>query len=131
MRKMIEKLELPRVQVMVKVVIAFVLFFSVKDFHTVDSVNRLVIALLEFIIVLEIVRMLIDFLMDEEHRIRLRLMIDSTIVFFIRDVMLIANEKFDETKIFSLMGVIAILFFFRFVSMRYTPSRYLRGREID
>ncbi len=131
MRKMIEKLELPRVQVMVKVFIAFSLFFSVKDFQTVDSVNRLVIALLEFIIVLEIVRMLIDFLMDDEHRIKLRLMIDSTIVFFIRDVMLVANEKFDETKIFSLMGVIAILFVFRFVAMRFTPSRYLRGKEVD
>jgi uncharacterized membrane protein (DUF373 family) len=131
MRKMIEKLELPRVQVMVKVGIAFLLFFNVKDLHTVDTVNRLVIALLEFIIVLEIVRMLIDFVMDDEHRIRLRLMIDSTIVFFIRDVMLIANEKFDETKIFSLMAVIAILFVFRFVAMRFTPSLYLRGKKVD
>lgn len=131
MRKMIEKLQLPRVQVMVKVVITLFLFITVKDIGAIDSVNQLVIALLEFIIVLEIVRMIFEFVLDDEHRIKLRLMIDSTIVFFIRDVMLIANDKFDETKIFSLMLVIAILFLFRFVAMRYTPSRYLRGKEVE
>ena len=131
MWNMIQKLELPRVQVMAKVLITLMLFISVKDIASVNTVNKLVIALLEFIIVLEIVRMIFEFIMDDEHRIKLRLMIDSTIVFFIRDIMLIANEKFDSDKIFALMAVVAILFFFRFVAMRYTPSRYLRGKEID
>jgi len=131
MWNMIQKLELPRVQVMAKVLITLLLFISVKDIAAIDTVNKLVIALLEFIIVLEIVRMIFEFIMDDEHRIKLRLMIDSTIVFFIRDIMLIANEKFDPDKIFALMAVVAILFFFRFVAMRYTPSRYLRGKEID
>ena len=131
MWNMIQKLELPRVQVMAKVLITLMLFISVKDIASINTVNKLVIALLEFIIVLEIVRMIFEFIMDDEHRIKLRLMIDSTIVFFIRDIMLIANEKFDSDKIFALMAVVAILFFFRFVAMRYTPSRYLRGKEID
>ena len=131
MWNMIQKLELPRVQVMAKVLITLMLFISVKDIASINTVNKLVIALLEFIIVLEIVRMIFEFIMDDEHRIKLRLMIDSTIVFFIRDIMLIANEKFDSDKIFALMAVVAILFIFRFVAMRYTPSRYLHGKEID
>jgi len=119
-----KKLELPRVQVMVKVLITLVLFLTVKDIGSINSVNRLVIALLEFIIVLEIVRMVFEFVMDDEHRIKLRLMIDSTIVFFVRDIMLIVNEKFDERKIFLIMAVIAILFVFRIVSLYFSPSRF-------
>jgi uncharacterized membrane protein (DUF373 family) len=124
MWNMIKKLELPRVQVLVKVLITFALFVSVKDFAGIDSINKLVIALLEFIIVLEIVRMIFDFILDEEHRIKLRLMIDSTIVFFVRDIMLIVNEKFDETKIFLILAVIAVLFVFRILALYFSPSRF-------
>ena len=88
MNLFIEKLGLPRTQVLVKVFFTLIIFLLVKDFGEIDSVNQLIIALLEFIIVLEIVRMIFEFIMDDEHRIKLRLMIDSTIVFFVRDIML-------------------------------------------
>lgn len=98
------------------------LFIAVKDFVTINSFAELVVALLEFIIILELVRMLIEFLFSEDNRIKLRLMIDSTIVFFIRDILLIVNDKFDLLKIVSMLGIIAVLFLFRYITMKYSPT---------
>lgn len=108
----------------VKILITLVLFISVKDFSKIDSFSKLAVALLEFIIILELVRMLIEFMFSDENRIRMRLMIDSTIVFFIRDIMLIVNDTFDSKKIFVILGVIAILIFFRVIVMKYSPSNF-------
>ncbi len=102
--------------------ITLVLFVSVKDFGGINSFAKLAVALLEFIIILELNRMLIEFLLGDENRIKLRLMIDSTIVFFIRDIMLIVNDKFDLMKIISILGIIAVLFVFRIVAMKFSPS---------
>ena len=66
--------------------------------------------------------MLVEFLFSDDNRIKLRLMIDSTIVFFIRDIMLIVNDKFDAAKIAIILGIIAVLFVFRIVTMKYSPS---------
>lgn len=98
------------------------LLLLVKDMSSIDSFAKLAVAILEFIIILELVRMLIDFLFSDDNRIQLRLMIDSTIVFFIRDIMLIVNDKFDILKILSILCVIAVLFIFRVLSMKYSPS---------
>lgn len=106
----------------IKFFITLALFVSVKDFGSINSFASLAVALLEFIIILELVRMLMEFLFSDENRIKLRLMIDSTIVFFIRDIMLIVNDKFDLEKIVSILGVIAILFVFRIVTMKFSPA---------
>lgn len=111
-----------KVHVYIKFLITLMLFIYVKDLSTINSFSRLTVALLEFIIILELVRMLIEFLFSDENRLKIRLMIDSTIVFFIRDIVLIVNDKFDFNKIFSILGIIAVLFIFRYVSMRYSPS---------
>ena len=113
---------LEKAPIYIKFLVALVLYVVVEDFTTINSFSKLVIALLEFIIILEIVRMLIEFLFSDDNRIKIRLMIDSTIVFFIRDIMLIANEKFDVTKMITILGIIATLFIFRYVSMRFSPS---------
>jgi uncharacterized membrane protein (DUF373 family) len=89
----------------------------------IDSFSHLVVALLEFIIILELVRMLIEFLFGDENRLKMRLMLDSTIIFFIRDIMLIANDKFDMIKNTSILGIIAILFVLRVLSMKYSPAK--------
>jgi uncharacterized membrane protein (DUF373 family) len=110
--------------------ITLLMFVYVKDFASIDSFSNLAVALLEFIIVLELVRMVVDFLFSEDNRISLRLMLDSTIIFFVRDIMLIVNDKFDIAKIASILGIIAALFFFRIIATRYSPSvmqRELKG----
>lgn len=115
--------KIEKLPVFIKFFITLILFYSVKDFTLINSFTKLAVALLEFIIILELVRMLIDFLFSEENRINLRLMIDSTIVFFIRDVLLIVTEKFDTVKILSMLAIIAVLFIFRIISMKYSPSQ--------
>lgn len=107
----------------IKFLITLVIYTQVKDFSKVDSFSELAVALLEFIIILELVRMLIEFMFSDENRIRIRLMIDSTIVFFIRDLMLIVNDSFDSKKIFTILAVIAILIFFRIVAIKFSPSQ--------
>lgn len=117
-----EYLVMEKLPIYLKFFIALVLLLLVKDLSTINSFSKLAVVLLEFIIILELVRMLIEFLFSDENRIKLRFMIDSTIVFFIRDIMLIVNDKFDITKIVSLLGVIGILFIFRVLFMKYSPS---------
>lgn len=120
---------------LIKFLIALVLFILVKDFNTINSFSKLAVSLLEFIIILELVRMLIEFLLSDENRIRMRLMIDSTIVFFIRDIMLIVNDTFDSKKIFSVLGIIAVLFVFRIVTVKFSPSffekEYIKKETIE
>ena len=116
-------LERKNVLPVIKFLITLVIFMQVKDFSSIDSFSKLAVTLLEFIIILELVRMLIEFMFSDENRIRIRLMIDSTIVFFIRDLMLIVNDSFDSKKIFTILAVIAILIFFRIVAIKFSPSQ--------
>lgn len=112
---------LEKAPIYIQFIITFGFFISVEDFSSISSFSTLAVALLEFIIILELVRMLMEFLFGNENRLKLRLMIDSTIIFFIRDIMLIVNDKFDLIKIVSILGIIAILFVFRIVTMKYSP----------
>lgn len=106
----------------IKFLITFIIFIQVKDFSQIDNFSKLVVALLEFIIVLELIRMLIEFMFSDENRIRIRLMIDSTIVFFIRDLMLIVNDSFDSKKMYIILSIIGILIIFRFITTKFSPS---------
>ncbi len=122
-RKILNKhLKADKLLTYVKFLIACLLFAVVKDFSKIDSFQTLAVALLEFIIILELVRMLLEFLFSDDNRIKLRFMVDSTIIFFIRDIMLIANVKFDLTKIASMLGIIAVLFIFRGLTIKFSPS---------
>lgn len=111
-----------KVPIFINFFTALALFVAVEDMGSINSFSQLAVALLEFIIILELVRMLIGFVFSDDNRIQLRLMIDSTIVFFIRDIMLIVNDKFDLIKIVSILGIVAILFIFRVVTVKYSPS---------
>lgn len=126
-------LEAKNVLPIIKFLITLLIFMQVKDFSQIDSFSKLAVVLLEFIIILELVRMLIEFMFSDENRIRIRLMIDSTIVFFIRDLMLIVNDSFDSKKIFTILVVIAILIFFRIVAIKFSPSQLENtyNKEID
>ena len=115
--------DIEKMPIFIKFFVTLALFIGVKDFHAINSFASLAVALLEFIITLELVRMIVEFIFSDDNRIKLRLMIDSTIVFFIRDIMLIVNDKFDIYKIASILGIISVLFVFRIISMKFSPSR--------
>lgn len=115
--------DMKKISAYIKFIVTLLLFFSIKDVSEINTFSKMVVALLEIIIILELVRMLIEFLFSAENRVKIRLIIDSTIVFFIRDILLIVNDKFDVYKVYSILGVILILFIFRIITMKYSPAR--------
>ncbi len=105
-----------------QVLLTLAIFVKVKNFAELVGFSGVVVALLELIIVLELIRMLIDFVFTDEHRIKIRFMVDSTIVFFVRDLMLIVNDSFDVTKIYVVLSVIFSLVLIRILTIKYSPS---------
>jgi len=82
---------------------------------------KAIIVLLEFIVVLEVVKMIADFI--EKRKLRLRFIIDVFIIFLIRDVIIkITEPSYKEHEIFFLLFVIFIFFIFRILALVYSPS---------
>ncbi len=111
-----------KIQVFVKLFIALALFIYIEDLSKINSFTTLTVAILELIIILELVGMLVEFVLSDNNQIKLRFMIDSTIIFFIRDIMLVANHNFQVQKIASMLGIVLALFIFRIISMKYSPK---------
>ena len=102
--------------------ITFVLYsiVFVADFPGFSKIDFifLVTALLEFLITIELVRMILEFIIGKEHSIRLRYMIDAAIMFMVRDLLLVVSDKDAEySKILMIVGVVFSLFVFRTISM--------------
>ena len=116
---------------LIKFAITSIFFISVKDFSLINSFSKLAIALLEFIVILELVKILVEFLLNDKNRIKMGLVIDSTIVFFIRDIMLIVSDTFDSKKVFTILGIIGILFIFRILTIKFSPSPDKINRKKD
>lgn len=79
--------------------------------------------MLEFIVVIEVVKMISEFI--EKKRLRLRYVLDVFIIFLIRDVVILASlpEKSYENILFLLL-VIFVFFIFRVLSVQYSPSTF-------
>ena len=82
---------------------------------------KVVILLLEFIVILEVVKMVADFIKGQ--KLRLRFIIDMFIIFLIRDVVILSShpEKKHEDILFLLL-VIFIFFIFRVLALYYSPA---------
>ena len=100
-------------------IIAIGIFVSVLS--TKIDFYKAVILLLEFIVILEVVKMLSDFI--ENQKVRLRFVIDMFIVFLIRDVVILTSypEKKHEDILF-LLFVIFVFFIFRVLALFYSPT---------
>ena len=100
-------------------IIAIGIFVSVLS--TKIDFYKAVILLLEFIVILEVVKMVSDFI--ENQKVRLRFVIDMFIVFLIRDVVILTSypEKKHEDILF-LLFVIFVFFIFRVMALFYSPT---------
>lgn len=100
-------------------IIAIGIFVSVLS--TKIDFYKAVILLLEFIVILEVVKMVADFI--ENQKVRLRFVIDMFIVFLIRDVVILTSypEKKHEDILF-LLFVIFVFFIFRVMALFYSPT---------
>ena len=82
---------------------------------------KAIILMLEFIVVMEVVKMISDFIKKET--LRLRYVIDIFIIFLIRDVIILTtNKNRDYFDISFLLVVIFIFFMFRILAIKFSPG---------
>lgn len=82
---------------------------------------KTIILMLEFIVLMEVAKMISDFIKKE--KLRLRFVIDIFIIFLIRDVIIYtSNTNKDYFTILFLLFVIFIFFIFRILAIKYSPG---------
>lgn len=87
---------------------------------------KVISTFLIFMIILEIMRMIREFV--KSKAIKISMVLDSFIIFFVREVVLIASDSvkytFDEqvSKVGFLLVVILMFFIFRVMSLKYSPN---------
>lgn len=82
---------------------------------------KAIILMLEFIVIMEVVKMISDFIKKET--LRLRYVIDIFIIFLIRDVIILTtNKNRDYFDISFLLFVIFIFFIFRILAIKFSPG---------
>ncbi|MDX4048059.1 phosphate-starvation-inducible PsiE family protein [Aliarcobacter skirrowii] len=108
-------------EVLVATVIFLVIFIAGHDFY------RAIILMLEFIVIMEVVKMISDFIKKET--LRLRYVIDIFIIFLIREVVILsANKNRDYFDIVFLLFVIFVFFVFRILSIKFSP---INDKKVD
>jgi uncharacterized membrane protein (DUF373 family) len=82
---------------------------------------KAIILMLEFIVIIEVVKMISDFI--HKKKLRLRYVIDVFIIFLIRDVViLVTNPKKEFEEILFLLFVILVFFIFRVLAVKFSPA---------
>jgi uncharacterized membrane protein (DUF373 family) len=82
---------------------------------------KAIILMLEFIVIMEVVKMISDFIKKET--LRLRYVIDIFIIFLIRDVIILTtNKNRDYFDITFLLFVIFVFFIFRILAIKFSPG---------
>ncbi len=82
---------------------------------------KAIILMLEFIVIMEVVKMISDFIKKET--LRLRYVIDIFIIFLIRDVIILTtNKNRDYFDISFLLFVIFVFFMFRILAIKFSPG---------
>lgn len=91
---------------------------------------KAIILMLEFIVIMEVVKMISDFIRKET--LRLRYVLDIFIIFLIREVIILsANKNKDYFDIVFLLFVIFIFFIFRILSIKFSPFGKDENKKID
>ena len=89
---------------------------------------KAIILMLEFIVIIEVVKMISDFI--EKRKLRLRYVIDVFIIFLIRDVViLVTNPKKEFEEILFLLFVILIFFIFRVMAVKFSPTLFSKPKK--
>jgi len=102
-------------EVLAATVIFIGIFVAGLDFY------KAIILMLEFIVVMEVVKMVSDFIKKE--KLRLRFVIDIFIIFLIRDVIILTtNVNKDYFDISFLLFVIFVFFVFRIFAIKFSPG---------
>jgi len=99
-----------------EIIIAFILFCLIFVFNI--NFYTLVALILELMVIIEVMQML--FIFFKKQRIKIRFMVDASIIFFIREL-LIATTTHKPLKIIGLYIIlIGVFFFFRYLVLNVT-----------
>lgn len=102
-----------------QILISIVIFIPIILFNI--PFYKAIILMLEFIVIIEVIKLISDFI--EKRKIRLRFAIDIFIIFLIRDVIILTTKpNKDYLDIVFLIGVIFSFFIFRIMALKYSPS---------
>jgi len=102
-----------------EVLAAAIIFIIIMLTHL--EFYKAIILMLEFIVIMEVVKMISDFIKKET--LRLRYVIDIFIIFLIRDVIILSTNKHrDYFDISFLLFVIFIFFIFRIFAIKFSPG---------
>ena len=102
-------------EVLASAVILLIVLISSIDFY------KAIILMLEFIVIMEVVKMVSDFIKKET--LRLRYVIDIFVIFLIRDVIILTtNKNRDYFDISFLLFVIFVFFIFRILAIKFSPG---------
>ena len=102
-------------EVLAATIIFIGIILSGKEFY------KAIILMLEFIVIMEVVKMVSDFIKKET--LRLRYIIDIFIIFLIRDVIILTTDKNrDYIDISFLLLVIFVFFIFRILAIKFSPG---------
>lgn len=89
---------------------------------------KAIILMLEFIVIIEVVKMVSDFIL--KRNLHLRFVIDVFIIFLIRDVIILSTHKEKEYEdILFLLFIIFVFFIFRVFTVKYSPTRFLKNKD--
>lgn len=122
---MINKEILIKYKIGIEISLATILFLSIiLNFLKFATV---IVALLIFIVLLEVVRMVTTYVLGKEQVMKLRFIIDGFIIFFMRDLVLIfSSEKYSiiekEEKLIMIIALIFSLFIFRIMALYFSPN---------
>ena len=102
-------------EVLAAMIIFIGIFIAGVEFY------KAIILMLEFIVIMEVVKMISDFIKKET--LRLRFVVDIFIIFLIRDVIILTtNKNRDYFDITFLLLVIFIFFMFRILAIKFSPG---------
>lgn len=91
---------------------------------------KAIILMLEFIVIIEVVKMISEFI--EKKRLRLRYILDVFIIFLIREVVILsALPKKPYEDILFLLLIIFIFFIFRILSVQYSPVVVKKKKKLE
>ncbi|MFY9075288.1 hypothetical protein CRU99_09710 [Malaciobacter mytili] len=99
---------------------ALIIFIIILAAHL--EFQKTIVLMLEFIVVMEVVKMISDFI--KKAKLRLRFVIDIFIIFLIRDVVIYTSHtNKDYFTILFLLFVILVFFIFRILAIKYSPGK--------
>jgi len=101
-------------------VLAAALIFLIILIIKVDF-YKAIILMLEFIVIMEIVKMISEYI--KKDTLRLRHVLDTFIIFLTRDVIILSTDKNrDYFDIVFLLFVISVFFIFRILAVKFSPG---------